>query len=529
MVEKTYVTINAINVTSYIISWVIDDEIEKDFATNSDVIMTKNVVDVVDITSGQEVIIYRGDTTGQENLMFRGLVETKTINHPYISINAKDKLYALKKEEVIYSYDKNIDASAGVPSEIFLDLINTHSSLTATSSTVQDSAVLLSGVILDKFVCNHDTIFERCQFLADILDWQFYYNPVTDLVYLEPRGFTEYGTSLVTGVHLIDTPSWEIDNSMCINKTTVLGARQLVETTETFDGDASETEFQLSKVPESIKINVDSVLQTGGITRSTTTFDYSVDTNPDVRKVIFESGSVPGVGVANIEVLYSYSVPVPVAGNNYESQEAYGIYEKTLVYEDIKTVDDAEEKARQVLAKYSTPFAKTNIKFTGVSDIRSGYLVSVEDSINNQNRTLVAQKVIYSYPYQGDEIDLSDKEWKLQTWLISMEERIKKVEREYTKNQEQLVHLLDLTHTTKFNKRYTIAYTRDTTTDTLYGKTTSTYGAATSLYGDYDNALVEARIVWPDEIVKETFIDTDFKDASTTANWDTTLKRCQID
>ena len=529
MALKTYVTINGINVTSYISGWNIPDEID-DIMTIANVRLTKNVIDVVEPEQGQELIIKRGNTTGQENTMFRGLIEITRKVHPFITVNAKDGLYALQKEEVTHSYDKNVDASAGVPSEIFLDLINTRSTLTATSSTVQDSSTLELGIILNKFVCNHDTIFDRCKFLAEILNWQFYYNSSDNLVYFEPRGYTEYGTTLVTGKHIISgVPEWKFDNSMCINKVIILGARQLVETTQLFSGDAAETEFQLDNVPESIKVFVGSILQTGGITRSTTTFDYSVDINPDVRKVIFESGSVPGSGSDNIEVRYSYSVPVPVTGENSESIEKYGKYEKTLVYEDIKSVDDAEEKARQTLSKFSTPFASTQLKIIDATDIKAGYLVNVQDDINNESRTLLVKKIVYNYPFTGDEITLSDREWRLETWLIGMDERLKKIEREMTRNQDYLVHLRDLNHTMDYNRRYTEVFTRDTTNDSIYNRDGTVYG--TSTYSDtYDQSLVTVRLVWPNQIVKETFLDTTFKDVSQTdANWDTTLNRVSID
>jgi len=526
MVSKTYVTINDVNVSSYIVEWVVEDELE-DVMTIATIKLLKTVIDVVSPTHGHEIIIKRGISTGQENLMFRGLIEGKKLVHPTIELNAKDYLYALKKEEITNSFDKNIDTEAGVPSEIFLTLVNTYSSIAANSTTVQNSLTLEPGIILNKFVCNHDSIFDRCKFIADVLDWQFYYKPTDHLVYLEPRGYTNYGTTLVTGVHIIgDVPEWEFDNSMCINKLTVLGARQLIETTETFDGDTTETEFQLTKIPESIKVYVDDVLQTGGLERSTSTYDYTVDINPTVRKVIFESGSIPGTGTDNVEVRYSYSVPVPVANENEESQTKYGIYEKTLVYEDIKSVDDAEERARQTIAKYSIPFASTQLKVIGVTDIKAGYLVGVQDDINGESRTLLASKVKYSYPFTGDEITLSDKEWRLAAWLTNIEERLKKIERENTRNQDYLVNLRDFNHLMDYNKRYTYLYTRDTSTDVIWGRFT---WEASNWDGTYDNSLALARIVWPDEVYKETFFDTDFKDASaTTANWDTTLNRCSI-
>ena len=88
-------------------------------------------------------------------------------------------------------YEVITDSQAGVISAIAEDLIT---SIGGLSARVVDSGSVL---VLQKFICNDDTVLERLQALAKVLNWQLYWDDSTEEVVFEPEGTTSYSTNFV--------------------------------------------------------------------------------------------------------------------------------------------------------------------------------------------------------------------------------------------------------------------------------------------------------------------------------------------
>ena len=108
----------------------------------------------------QTLTIKRGTTTATDQFIFDGeVISIEETGYSY-KIKGNDKLYDAIKKEITYSYDKNVDASAGQISAIFKDLVNTHTDLTADDTSVQATGTLDSEK-LEKFVCRHEDVFSK--------------------------------------------------------------------------------------------------------------------------------------------------------------------------------------------------------------------------------------------------------------------------------------------------------------------------------------------------------------------------------
>ena len=215
--------------------------------------------------------------------------------------------------------------------------------LNADATTIQSSG---TTYVLDKFICNHADIFERCKALAVALDWQFYYRPDTDKVYFEPKGYTTNPNTLTVGSNVIKVPKWTYDNTEMANDLTVVGAYQLVETTESgqigVTAGYTTASVQLDHLPESVKVYADAgdpptTLLTGGVIGSTASYDYSVDKNK--MQLLPYTAFVTN---DYVEVRYSFKRPTPIHCFSQISIDTYGQFKKTITFEDIRTVADAE-------------------------------------------------------------------------------------------------------------------------------------------------------------------------------------------
>jgi len=408
---------------------------------------TKTLKDTITPEIGQTVEVWRGWTTAADEKIFKGTLTRKKLEGGKIIIISEDMLGTAKDKEVTYSYDEDIDASAGKISDIFKDLISTYTDLTADAVSVQDSG---DTDTLNKFICDHADVFERCKTLADILDWQFYYRADTDKVYFEPKGYTNNSTVLTTGTQITNLPKWTYDRTLLCNDVTFIGAEQLVETTETFNGDGNTKNFTLTYKPHSVKVYISSTLKSGTVEGSGLTKDYYID----YEKKRIRFASAPGSGSDNIEVRYSHAVPTPVNVFDETSKTNYGEVKKTFIKTDIRHIDDAERRATKYLEQHKNPFVFTKLQLRNISlaSISVGNNIRIDDNINNEDRFVVIKTHTMRYPSKFDEVDVGDKEFKLADWGSNVAENLHRLEEEQAKNQEFLLHVVSAAEPIKIQR-----------------------------------------------------------------------------
>ena len=164
------VTISGTDVTEYVTDYGVAGSIEDDYDT-ADLILIGDVTDVISTFKvGSEVTIQRGLNSASESYIFRGAIAVISKQSPSIILKCYDKLWTLSRKEYTYSYDKNIDVQGGNIGKIFFDLAVTQGGLNGTfDGTIQDSG---SAILADKFVLNHDKIFNKLVKLRKLLKWQ---------------------------------------------------------------------------------------------------------------------------------------------------------------------------------------------------------------------------------------------------------------------------------------------------------------------------------------------------------------------
>jgi len=508
--KLTQVEINGVDVSQYVLRYEIKDTVEDDLVEcNIDLVSDfATIFPSVDIN--QTIEIYRGYTTATDTKIFSGFVSEFTKNRPMVNVKGKDKMWKLATTEVTKSYQKNIDPEAGVISDIFLDLVTTFGELNADATSIEDSG---TAVTLDIFFCDHDKILERCRALKRILDWHMFYRATTDKVNFQPVGFFDYPTTLEVGVNIANKPIWEYNSTQMINQCTVLGAVDEVETTETFDGDALETDFELDFAPKSVKVFVGGTLQSGGNEEDSDTADYYVRKEPGIQKVVFFIA--PGVGVGNIEIRYSYFQPRAVIADDEDSIDAYNLKETTLTVDDFKTVDDVTEKTQAIVDTFKDPFVNTSLEVFEVTDIFAGYRVRVIDSPQNEDRSMVVREVSLRWPEQTDILRVGDKEWKLSEFIDQLESKVVALQKEKLRNVGKLLHLIRKTRTFKYRRRYMEVQKTELDLDNSFVLGHPDAGVlGTDILGKTTNtADVPVKIVQGQNTYKEYIYDTDFHDA----------------
>jgi len=526
----TIVTIDGIVCTYYLLSW--EHTTQNGQAIDTiDIRFIKNVYNLIPgLSTASTILVTRGETLGTEETVFEGNVNLITKNYPYIIIEGHGIISNLIKTNIKYTYNGISDpTNEGVGSAIAQDLIETWGGLTAT---VVDTG---SVNIIKRWNCKSNDVYSRLLTLAEIFDYQVYYDYSDSTVHFEPKGYSSNIIELQTEVNLIGIPKWTEDRSQLINQLTINGASQEVETQELFSGDGSATQtFVLADKPVIIKVYEivagNDVEKTIGLEGSTTgAYDYTID---------FESQTItctdtwtPPASASNVKIAYTTLKPVSVFLNSPTSISQYNPSETTKFFEDIITVDDAINRGKSWLKKYDTPFyqCKCALRHSIIS-LNVGEKVRVIDSFNNEDRELVITKIIKKYPHQYDQLELGDKEWRTEEWGKFTTERIRRLEEKNLTNTDLVVTTKQIQNNYFLKRRYTKIFAKQyepTDIDKIFLLGHPVLGKlGTGVLGDHTGRVHKLiQIVQGNNIYEEYIFDNAMTDGSTTATVNTTTHR----
>jgi len=524
---------------SKLISW--ESEKDDDAISEAEIILPRSVNDLVDLNNGQLVEIWAGWTTSTDTRYFYGYIDKIQPDGATIKIMCKNEMIKLVRKNVNHIYDSSIDASAGEVSEIVEDLIETYGGMTGT---VQASGTE-DGKRVDQFKCINADIFERVMALKKALDWELYYNDSDRVVYFEPLGYNNSGKTLTVGTEIVSMPEWDFDDSNMINDLRVDGATTQTNITEsgqieTDSGYLNES-ILLTNTPDIVELYMDAAdppttQQTGGTKDASTGHFYYVDReNKKIMPTTDTTFTTDHYAIVN----YVFSAPAPVHMINQDSIDTYGIKQKQMDLSDISSVADAESRVSSILAKRSVPFitGKILVKSENANIPNRGEIVCIVDTkttkVNGLNLSgeYIVNKIKYKFPSAVEELEIGDKQWRLADWQQTTEERLKRLEEQFVRNQDILLELVDIQHTNTENflkptPRYftTITEAYNTTNNIMiWGN--ATHGIwGTDKWGTQGNAFdseVTEFMMQYENLYTENFIDSDFEDTGTTdCTWD---------
>ena len=489
-----------------------------------DVNVLKSINDIISLSLGQTVQIWKGFTTSTDTKVFDGFISEFEPDGGLVKITAKDKLWDLIRRNVNKVYESS-GPQAGQISAIATDLIETHGGLTAD--------VVATGTetteTVDEFRCVHTDVFERLKALATAVRYQFWYDAINDTVHFEPEGYNDSEATLTVGTDIIGIPKWSNDTSRMVNDLRVDGAVSLTQIRKPIgSGDATigtTADFTadyilLDKTPESVELIVAGDVKEGGTKDASSGHYYYID--KENKKIMPKTGTTFPTSTSHVS--YSWNAPAPIHQINQESIDSYGKFEKQITVSDITTIADAEVRTVEILSKFSQPFlvGELFVKSDSTIDVNFGDTVTIVDSVSspNINQSLVVTKQLIKYPGTYQELTVGDEAIKLADWQINVESRLSRIEESLSlSNQDLILELVDIQNTGQsVVPRYRQVLTRDTSSDYLWGVAPWTWG--TGLWQDtYTESEIDNFIQQYENEYTEEFTDDDFEDTSGTGTW----------
>lgn len=536
MVKKNLIKIGGVDVSSKRISVEIRDEYQEKISS-AIIRLRFDVNQLTTLSKFQEGIIWEnfsGTLEADANRRFIGNIARIERDTGEIKITSFGELWKAIQSEVNQTFDKNIDSEAGEGSEIFKTLAEL-AGLTADDSSVVATGTANTDIVLDKFVCKNAEIYERMQTLADIYNYQFYHRPSVDKVFFEPKGYTLNSNVIRIGGtsnNVQGFPKWVEDSSKIFNRVEIKGRFLEPKKTESFNGDGSETTFTLSFEPEIVTVTVDGTEQTGGVSGSTSTFDYTVDRSN--KQIVFESGSIPGGGTNNVVILYSYRQEKSVFRNNESSISELGrTISNRFTFSDIDSVDDAERRGDKLLEVYSDEFITTKpvMKPSIVESfgLEAGQSIRVVDERQDKDIVMVVKTMISRYPENDVKLSLGDKEVRIASIDFDNSKRLKRIEEELAKGSTFITESKDLKHVLNSARRDIRVNQQDYDISAGYsiwglGTADGFYDWGSGKWGTHSDAFEaeeEHTINQTNNIYNEDFDDDNYEGAGT-ASWSNT-------
>ena len=487
--------------------------------------------DTVSLVVGQTVSIWTGFTTSTDTKIFEGFVSDFQPEGGIITITCRDKMWDMVRNIVNNVY-LDTGTQAGQVSAIAKDLIETFGGLTSDEQATGTAI----GETIAEFRCDQTDIYERIMVLAKAVQYQTFYDAVNDTVHFEPRGFTDSGVILTVGTDILGMPTWTTDTSMMVNILRVDGAVHetnlrfptsgtgKIETTANFENDGITLPF----TPESAKLTIDAadppttIREGGGKDSSGSNFFFMDRENKQIKPATGTTFTTNHFAFVD----YTWLAPAPVRQRNQSSIDTYGTWEKEIILTDIQTIADAEARTTQILSRFSTPFLVGEILVKSVSTIslNIGDTVTVVDNLSkpNINRKFIITKQIIKYPGSSQELTVGDESLRWEDIQFNIEERLKRLEEQFLKNQDLIQELFDFQLSKIIQPRYRRIFTEtyNVSNDRMIWDNTDHGVWDNDKWGDGTdtfNAAADSFIQQFENSYTENFIDDDFEDTNGTA------------
>ena len=184
--------------------------------------------------------------------------------------------------------------------------------------------------------------------------------------YLSYSGEDLNGIVLETGQNCTLEKGWDSNTESLCTQVKVKGEiENIILEPVLLNGTGTETDFEVDNIFVSIKVEVDNG---GGFVEQTPEIsgvqagDYIIQ--KELKKIIFQSGSIPSSGTGNIRITYTYDREITYTeASEIILPDKSNLHQKTIKEVYLKTIEDVEAYAGDYLNKFSKPLISGTIKY----------------------------------------------------------------------------------------------------------------------------------------------------------------------
>jgi len=333
-----------------------------------------------------------------------------------------------------YSYE--VELTQQTVTDVFenISLESFVETIVESYSTLTFSTTLSTGITIDYYLADKKYAWD---IFKDILtansDLTYYVNYSTKVLYLFRKGDTTSSLSLVQRQNCIFKLGWKQITDKQVTRLNLIGGKEIRNGfSETFSGTGAQTQFITTNIFNNIKVSVGGVEKSLQVTGQNTG-DFTVV--PKEKKIDFLSAPVSGTD--NIIATYDYEIPIDLTGieADYSLIQQYGIIEKSIVRNHLKSTDDAIAYGYAYVNRWARPVYSNTaeiISTLDLSSIRPGDKIYVVDTDHYiEGNTIAAyfliKAVYYSYA-TGLRIELGDTRSEVLSFIKELQYQVQQLE-----------------------------------------------------------------------------------------------------
>jgi len=395
-----------------------------------------NTADDAILAPGKEIRIWHNTSIPVGNAdadrIFKGYIINKNVDGQKVSITATD--YFIKAQWSIVSDTSHNYETATNVTTILSDLC-THAGLTASTSGTP------SPLQVNKFYSEDQNVFERIQYLLNLVGWYGYYDPTTtQTIKFQDKAAGTLRTFSVSNI--ISIPSWGNNSADLVNDIIIVGGSNNITLTQDYSpsGSAGYVLATGTVYPEALDVSGTSTTVNGGTPKiSWASTEYSVLNNG----IWFGTGMVPDAGVGTLHIQYSYQTSsVSGTAANPTSQTNFATRQKTIQKRDTLYPSDLSALATNLVADSFWGNSIQEVSFiyddTILTTVNLGDKADVTDPFNGRSITYTGNATIiygieYQWPYPGIKVSISSKPLKNPMQQTSVQDSVEKVQLELGK------------------------------------------------------------------------------------------------
>ena len=275
------------------------------------------------------------------------------------------------------------------PEFIVESLVEDKTDLTFSSSSGA------SGITLSQYTADGKLI----DILKDLaaLTNRVFYTTGSKLLVFDDASFNDLSLVLKHGTN-IKIEDDGFDDTEIVNDLTVLGQNLQYSTTDTFNGNNSDTVFTLDNNPVVVKVSI------GGVEK-TPEVDYDFDTM--ARTITF--ATAPASGSNNISVEYDFEKPLYIRGVRESSITTYGRHAKKLNLPWISTKSDGIRFVQSYLNRYKDISRKVKVESGRLlNTLQENDIVHLTNTQKAIDDDFVIKSIQWSYPQMKTEIEVGE-------------------------------------------------------------------------------------------------------------------------
>lgn len=299
-----------------------------------------------------------------------------------------DWSFRLNSKLVIQSYESED------PQEIVNDIIASY-----TDGTFTTTGVVLGGFDVPSIKFNYEQVTVSLEKLANQIGWQWYVNPSKDVQFFPPNTVVNAPYEIDDTSGNLEWASLDIDQSIINMKNSVyvIGGTytKVLDASSTPDvylTDGTQSVFYLTfpYTQASIVVTLAGASQTIGIDQVDSPASVQVLYNEGQRFVRFTS--VPTTG-QTVKIYGSALIPILAHVQDNVAIAAYGEIQDAIIDQQIKSIDEAQQRGNALIAKYGSPVYA--VKFATLrTGFRVGQTVHVNSAIIGEDVLVIIKRIV---------------------------------------------------------------------------------------------------------------------------------------